>query len=317
MIPKERMAEYVKRIRADLRLLRLDCAVRVEGKKKTDEWFWSLTLSQIFLEKAFKIYRYSNLPTENSFGKQNVLQFKDFAASDYILCVDSDYDYLLENPDLQHPFIFQTYVYAVENYQCYAPNLINILRRGCDTEGGVFNFEDFINHYSKAIYPLLVYSLFSMKIDGEFTAIKCGEQIGFKKIQNLDIDLASLMQLVDNQCLDFEKKYDELSEFQLFKQRLIELGLTETNAYLFVRGHDLLENVVLKLLKHIAEPIIKTEFERRIKENGHQSASAYQTYLKNHKFENLLSNHFSFQGNLFFQKIDSDIRTSFENLPPQ
>ena len=73
------------------------------------------------------------------------------------------------------------------------------------------------------------------------------------------------MQSIDNQCLGFEKKYDKLSEFQFFKEKLIELGLTETNAYLFIRGHDLLENVVLKLLKYIAEPFIKTEFERRIK----------------------------------------------------
>ena len=317
MIPKERMAEYVKRIRADLRLLRLDCAVRVEGTKKTDEWFWSQTLSQIFPQKVFKIYRYSNLPTENSFGKQNVLQFKNFAASDYILCVDSDWDYLLENPDLKRPYIFQTYVYAVENYQCYAPNLINILRGGCDIEGDVFDFEDFMNNFSSAIHRLLVYSLFSMKTDGAFTAIECGEQISFEKIENLETDLASLMQSIDNQCLGFEKKYDKLSEFQFFKEKLIELGLTETNAYLFIRGHDLLENVVLKLLKYIAEPFIKTEFERRIKENGHQSASEYQTYLKKHKFENLLSNHFSFQENDFFQKIESDIRTSFQLIPPQ
>ena len=317
MIPKERMAEYVKRIRADLRLLRLDCAVRVEGTKKTDELFWSQTLSQIFPKKAFKIYRYSNLPTENSFGKQNVLQFKDFAASDYILCVDSDYDYLLENTDLKHPFIFQTYVYAVENFECYAPNLINILRGGCDIEGDVFDFEDFMNNFSSAIHRLLVYSLFSMKTDGAFTAIECGEQISFEKIENLETDLASLIQSIENQCIDFEKRYCEITEFPIFKERLVELGLTETNAYLFVRGHNLLENVVLKLLKHIAEPIIKLEFERRIKETGHQSASAYQTYLKKHKFENLLSNHFSFMENAFFQKIESDIRTSFQNIPPQ
>ena len=51
MITKEKMAQEVRRIRQDLRLRRLDCAVRVEGKKSTDEWFWSETIKKVVPEK--------------------------------------------------------------------------------------------------------------------------------------------------------------------------------------------------------------------------------------------------------------------------
>ena len=196
MIPEAKITEYVRRIRQELRLLRVDCAVRVEGKKNTDAWFWSETIKKVLPEKTFKVYKYSNLPTENSTGKQNVLQFKDFAARDFILCVDSDYDYLLENPDLQRPFIFQTYVYAVENYQCYASNLKNILQKRFDTEGvSDFDFEDFIRRYSQVIHRLLVYSLYSVKTEdrnNQFTASDCGQTARFYQTENVITNLINL-----------------------------------------------------------------------------------------------------------------------------
>ena len=313
MIPADKIAEYVRRIRQELRLLRVDCAVRVEGKKDTDAWFWSETIKKVLPEKTFKVYKYSNLPTENSTGKQNVLQFKEFAAPDFILCVDSDYDYLLENPDLQRPFIFQTYVYSVENYQCYAPNLKNILQKRFDTEGvSGFDFEDFMAHYSAIIHRLLVYSLFSMKTDKQFTAFDCGQKARFFQHENIVTDLGNLAVRVDNQCIIYANKFDESLEFQNFNKRIKALGLIETNAYLFFRGHNLLENVVLKLLG-IAGKFIKTaEFERRRNlTNGKQAIAAYDAFLKQNSFGNLLSNHTAFTESPFFQKIENDLLTAF------
>ena len=264
-------------------------------------------------EKKFKVYRYSNLPTENSTGKQNVLQFKDFAAQDFILCVDSDYDYLLENPDLKRPFIFQTYVYSVENYQCYAPNLANVLQKRFDTEGvWGFDFEDFMVHYSAVIHRLLVYSLFSMKTDNEFTAFDCGQKARFFQHENIISDLGSLAVRVDNQCIVYANKFDASLEFQNFQKRIKVLGLTETNAYLFFRGHNLLENVVLKLLGTIGKPIKTAEFERRRSlKNGKQAVAAYDDFLKQNSFGNLLSSHTAFTKSPFFQKIESDLLTAF------
>ena len=51
---------------------------------------------------------------------------------DMIACVDADYDYLLQGATscsqkiLNSPYVFHTYVYAIENYQCYAPSLHDV-----------------------------------------------------------------------------------------------------------------------------------------------------------------------------------------------
>ena len=305
--------DEVERLKTELFTLKRDCIVRVEGEKPTDEVFWTKTLNYVLPNMKFLVFKTSNYPSENSTGKQNVLQFKDFAARDFILCVDSDYDYLLENPDLQRPFIFQTYVYSVENYQCYVPNLANVLQKRFDTEGvSGFDFEDFMAHYSAIIHRLLVYSLFSMKTDKQFTAFDCGQKARFFQHENIVTDLGNLAVRVDNQCIVYANKFDASLEFQNFEKRIKALGLTETNAYLFFRGHNLLENVVLKLLGTIGKPIKTAEFERRRSlKNGKQAIADYDDFLKQNSFEKLLANHTTFMENPFFQKIESDLLTAF------
>ena len=51
---------------------------------------------------------------------------------DMIACVDADYDYLLQGVTdqsrrvIDSPYVFHTYVYAIENFQCYAPSLHDV-----------------------------------------------------------------------------------------------------------------------------------------------------------------------------------------------
>lgn len=307
----ERNRAQVRRIRGELRLLRLDCAVRVEGKLDTDDLFWSHILRNVLPDLSFRVYRYANYPTAPAFGKSNVLKFKEFTARDFILCVDSDYDYLLEKEDLKHPFIFQTYTYSVENYQCYAPSLLPILNRFLDLEAIDYDFVDLINRYSSIVYRLLVYSLFSMKIDGEFNADKCGLAIGFDSLRDIELGLIDLVQNIENQCLILAERYDALPEFSDFKLRIAELGLTESNAYLFIRGHDLKDKVIKKFLGCIAEPLKSAEFEHRRRQNGGERAAHYQEHLRRNSFENLLKTNMNHTDCCFYQKIENDLRTAF------
>jgi Protein of unknown function (DUF4435) len=307
----ERNRAEVRRIRGELRLLRLDCAVRVEGKYDTDELFWSHIMRNVLPDLSFKVYRYANYPTTQAFGKSNVLKFKEFAAQDFILCVDSDYDYLLEREDLNHPFIFQTYTYSVENYQCYATSLLPILKRFLDLETADYGFVDLMNRYSSIIHRLLVYSLFSMKIDGEFSADKCGHAIGFDSLRDIELGLTDLVQNIENQCLILGERYDVLPEFSDFKLRIAELGLTESNAYLFIRGHDLKDKVIKKFLERIAEPLKNVEFEQRRRQNGGEAAAQYQEHLRRNSFDNLLKTNMNYTDCSFYQKIKTDLRTAF------
>ena len=311
------LVEEIQRIKDDVLLLELKTAVLVEGKSDVD--FWQNTLNRVIPEQ-FKIFPYVNFPKAETSGKSVlVTHYAPFAARDFIICVDSDYDYLLENPDLQRPFIFQTYVYAVENYQCYASNLKNILQKRFDTEGvSDFDFEDFIRRYSQVIHRLLVYSLYSVKTEdrnNQFTASDCGQTARFYQTENVITNLSNLAERVDNQCVIYETKYDDLIKFQDFKRQVAVLELTETNAYLFFRGHNLLGNVVVKLLGTIGKPIKMAEFERRRNlKNGKQAVAAYDDFLKKNSFGNLLFSHTAFTESPFFQKIESDLLTAFGQI---
>ncbi len=71
--------------------------------------------------------------TDLTRGKENVLSFADRAGKFLLLCVDSDYDYLLQDTTKQsrqinqNPYIFQTYTYATENYKCWAESLAQLI----------------------------------------------------------------------------------------------------------------------------------------------------------------------------------------------
>jgi hypothetical protein len=116
---------------------------------------------------------------------------------------------------------------------------------------------------------------------------------------------------IDNQCIIWSTRYDALPEFLDFKLRLSELGLTEKNAYLFLRGHDILEKVVQKFLEGIAEPLKNAEFARKIREVGGEGAAQYQVHLTNNSFRNLLNTNTNFTDCSFYQKIENDLREAF------
>ena len=55
-----------------------------------------------------------------------------------IACVDSDYDYLLQGAThtsryiINNKYVFHTYAYAIENYQCYSEMCIRDRRQSID-----------------------------------------------------------------------------------------------------------------------------------------------------------------------------------------
>jgi hypothetical protein len=99
-------------------------------------------------------------------GKENVLRFATQANTVFLLCVDSDYDYLMngktEKSRLinENPFIFQTYTYAIENYKCYAESLHSVLLEATHNDKEELDYQDFMQKYSETIYELFLYSVY-------------------------------------------------------------------------------------------------------------------------------------------------------------
>jgi Protein of unknown function (DUF4435) len=285
--------------------------VRIENLK--DRFFWESVLTTIFPTKTLIFYELFPNDEIVAKGKTDMKKYIDFADKDLIFCIDADYDYLLDNTDfIGKSFVFHTYVYAIENIYSYAEGLEETLKKAVNTEGPNFDFNDFFKKYSTITYNWLCYSLYSEKIkDGLLSRENCGKLAGFVRFNNIENDLAELKIRLEKESAVFEQQYDSLTDFKSFKIRLSELGLTQNNAYLFLRGHDLFEGVTIKLLKFLGYNLLQnryTELKQLGRENEIENLNKL---LKTKHFERNLRQNHSFQSNSFYKNIVSNIQTAF------
>jgi Protein of unknown function (DUF4435) len=302
--------QEVERLRNEVFLERKRMVILVEGKN--DEAFWSLVWDGYF-KGQYRIHKQVNYPTSESSGKQTLKHFINLTTTDFVVCIDADYDYLLENTDfIGKPFVFHTYVYAIENIFSYAEGLKNTLEKALNTEGPPFNYEAFFKNYSTIIYDWLCYSLYSEKIkDGLLLRDICGKKAGFIRFNNTENDLAELKIKLEKECEIFTKQYELLANFKSFKIRLNELGLTQNNAYLFLRGHDLFEGVTMKLLKYLGYNLLQNKYAE-LKQFGRENEiENLNKLLKTKHFERNLRQNQSFQSNSYYKNIVSDIQKAY------
>ncbi len=285
-------------------------AVRIESEK--DESFWRPLIESILPDKTLVFYTFFS-EASNTKGKTDIKKYMDFADKNLIFCIDADYDYLLENTDyIGKPFVFHTYVYTIENIFSYSEGLKETLEKAINTEGVPFDFEDFFKEYFNIIYDLLSYSLYSEKIkDGKLTRDNCGKMVGFLKLNNIENDLIELKIKLEKEAEIFKRQYGNLADFNSFLMRLNELGLTKNNAYLFVRGHDLFDNVTMKLMKFLGYNQLQIEFDKLRKSENVHEISTRNKLLKTKHFERHLLQNQSFQSNSFYKNIVSDIQKAF------
>ena len=98
-----------------------------------DVFFWRKVLGEFEDDRH---YFEVMLPSKVNLakGKKQVLMnlVGDKVGEDMIACVDADYDFLMQGATktseniVGNPYVFHTYVYAIENYQCFAPSLHDV-----------------------------------------------------------------------------------------------------------------------------------------------------------------------------------------------
>jgi hypothetical protein len=105
---------------------RIDAVAFVEGP--TDRAFWR----QIFEHAGLRVNVITGSNSTNKpCGKQECLKYFPFLSKRFIICIDSDYDYLRQlypQRNARH-YVLQTYAYAIENhYLASHPGLRDFLR---------------------------------------------------------------------------------------------------------------------------------------------------------------------------------------------
>jgi len=187
-----------------------------------------------------------------------------------IVCVDSDYDYLLpEHSDTsklvnENPFIFQTYSYSIENLQCFSDSLHAICVQATKHDSRVIDFKETMQTISEIVYPLLLWNLwFRSQNDHEtFTVshfceiIKLTDKIDITDQLSGTID--GFRKRIAAKIAALETGYPLANEeIRTIATSLKAKGLEPQNSYLFIQGHTLKDNIVLMLLKPVSHALIK------------------------------------------------------------
>lgn len=261
-------------------------------------------------------------------GKTEVLKQINGVGKAKILCVDSDYDYLLQGYTFvskiinENPYVFQTYTYSIENFKCYAESLHGVVVKATlQDEPQLFDYVDFLKSYSSIIYDLFIYSLHHEKEQSKsFTMTDFSNTI--KLLDQVDMTssvqkaLKKLKESVEKQMATLDKISDK--QISQFKKELRMLGVTPENTYLFIKGHTLYDNVVCMFLVPI-ERHLKSEHYRRISElkkdnkeathkDNEEAINRTNQYKKSvTKIELVLRNNTNYHDCFLMKKISDDI----------
>jgi len=192
-----------------------------------------------------------------------------------IACVDSDYDWLLQGTTqtsreiISSPYVIQTYTYAIENYQCWAGSLHQICVQCTLNDHRLIDFNAFMELYSKAVYPLFVWNVwfYRKKLHNNFSMQDLSLDIRLKSVDvyRPQVTLASVTERVNHKVRWMENHYPEaIPEVAELRKELTAMGVREDNTYLFLQGHHLVENVILKLLTPVCATL-RQERENEIR----------------------------------------------------
>lgn len=229
-----------------------------------DVSFWRVLLDEFETpEHYFQIL----LPTKSGLtkGKKPALSSclgQNSLGTHMIACVDSDYDWLLDDITEtsrqvnNNPYVIQTYTYAIENYQCWARSLHQICVQCTLNDREPLDMEAFMEMYSKAVWPLFVWNVwfYRSRRHSEYSMqdLNMDIRLGKVDIKHPVKILQSLADRCARKVRNFEQEMPDAAEKveELMKQ-LVFKGVTPQNCYLFIQGHHLVENVIMKVLDPI------------------------------------------------------------------
>ena len=240
--------------------------VRVFVEGYEDVAFWRCIFDNFtnpYLRFEISVPTREDLPK----GKKVLINNADKANQTLLLCMDSDFDYLLSDDDeqsrliIEHPYMFHTYAYATENYLCYAPSLHNVCVKATKNDTRIFSFETFLADYSRTIYPLFLWYVYSASRHTEnvfpLADFKASVRLNYLDIpDNGRNTIEWLARQVARREQALEYQYPEIAkEIPRFGEYLRTKGVEPELTYLFMHGHTLMDNVVMIVLHDVCEKL--------------------------------------------------------------
>ena len=296
-----------------------------------DIYFWRTVLGQFEDEhRFFEVMLPSKLNLTR--GKKSVLMnfVGEHVGPDMIACVDADYDYLLQGAThtskqiLGSPYVFHTYVYAIENYQCYAPSLHDVCVAVTLNDHRIFDFREYFRQFSEICFPLFVWSVWAYRTGNynKFTLTdfnRITDPGGFT-VQEPAASLQNIRRKVQTKIRELQRRFPDNKEvFLKTKDDVKALGVTPQTTYLYIQGHHLFDTVVSPILSKVCR-ILQQERQNEI-----YQAQAHRTQKRNEMscYENsrqdikvMLKKNTGYMLSEPFRRLQDDVRRYFEITQP-
>jgi hypothetical protein len=298
--------------------------VTVEVEDTIDRDFWGDLLGELCPEKDFHFDPYHTILNEDGSsertgkGKSQIIKASaDFNAW-HIGCVDSDYDWILSDYTdagktiSGNKYLLQTYAYSIENLMCLSCTLEDFCLENTE-EATEFDFDDYLTRLSKAVYPLLVWSTYlCSKGNQDFTPTSWREVL-INTEKEPEASLAIIEAKAKAKIEEFDKKYaDKIIDKEDFEfQTVCMKNITEDDAYLYVRGHELFDQIlnsvlvplIIELRNQHRDTIKASNLGNEVCKN---TLREYQGKVK--PVKPLLSKNFRYKHNtLIYNKIRADV----------
>lgn len=244
-----------------------------------DILFWRMVLSRFEDETRFFEVMLPSRTSLNKGKKQALLSLmKNGVGNNMLACVDADYDYLMQGMTymsdfmLNNRYVIHTYVYAIDNFQCYAQSLHNVCVMATLNDNPIFDFETYLKEYSKAVFPLFVWSimLYRKREYHRFSITDLNKVITMRhsRINDIMSNVERVRNRVRVKVKEMQKNYPgRKNEYLKTKDSLIKLGVTPETTYLYMQGHHLFDNIVAPTMQTVCDELRK-EREREIRKKA-------------------------------------------------
>lgn len=292
--------------------------------------FWRSLLAEYENEsRYFEVM----LPSQDSLakGKKTVLMNRLGAqlGSNMIACVDSDYDYLLQGRTQtsryinECPYVLQTYAYAIENYHCYAEGLHEVCVMATLNDHLLIDFPAFMKVYSQIAYPLFIWSVWFYRkhILSEFSLLDFCSYVKLDQVstRHPENSLQIMAKKVNRKLRDLEHRHpDALQEIENMKTEFIQLGVFPENTYMFIQGHHIMDNVIMRLLIPVCT-VLRREREQQIHDLAahdiqlHNELTNYQRSQLG--VEVVIHKNTNYKSSPLYKKIQQDVERFLQLLP--
>lgn len=294
----------------------------VEVEDNIDREFWRDLLTDLCPEKELHFNCFQTIVKGKEVvevtGKARIIKMTNQLNDFHIGCIDSDYDWLLADYTddgkviSDSKYLLQTYAYSIENLMCLSRTLSDFCQENTE-EQVEFDFPNYINRLSKAVYPLLIWSAYLCSKGNETFTSSFWREILVNTEKDAETSLSLIEQKAKEQLntidKDFESEKEDKSKFQ--ESLVINKDITEDDAYLYVRGHDLFDHLVSSVLNSVITPLRSRHYSTLRSSDMEADArkAALQDYSKKDKsVRDLLQKNYRYKNSTpIYDRIKADV----------